>query len=214
MGHCDNVVVHAGLGCGARTGIQRRLVAGGVKQLRAIEKCCLGAVAVMDVEVDDRDPLQLVYFMSVSRSDCSLIENAKSHCPRWLGVMTTRTRGAKRVARLRVDHRIDAGTSRADAAHHGFPGAWRHHRVARIERHITLLRGDLRDLIDEGLVVDQLHLIECAHRRIAPFQRRKFRRLQRAQHDLQTFRRFRMVRARAMIQTRSMGKNNGGRHLH
>src|SRR5258708_16075210 len=51
-----------------------------------------------------RSALQLVYFMSVSRSDCSLVENAKTHCPRWLRVMTTRTRGAKREASRSEEH--------------------------------------------------------------------------------------------------------------
>ncbi|MDR6408670.1 UNVERIFIED_ORG: hypothetical protein ABIC62_002060 [Burkholderia sp. 1595] len=178
-----------------------------------MEKSRLRAVTVMNIEVDDRDALQLVYFASVSRGDRSLIEDTKTHCPRRLGMMTAWTRRAERVARLPVHYRIDAGTRRANAAHDGFPGTWRHHRVAGIERHITSLRGNLLDLVDERRVVDQLHLLECAQRRLAPFQRREFRRPQCAQHGLQTFRRLRMTGTWAMIQTRCMGKNKGSRHL-
>ena len=117
----DDIVVHPCLGPGSGTGIERRLVAGCIEQLRAVEECCLGSIAVMHIEIDHSDALEFVDLIGVGCRDRRLVENAKAHRLRRFSVMAARPRRAEHVTRLAVHHRIDTRASSADAAHDGFP---------------------------------------------------------------------------------------------
>jgi hypothetical protein len=75
-----------------------------------------------------------------------------------------------------------------------------------------MVRRDVRHFVDEILAVNELHLFDRAHRRIAPFERGEFRRAQGLQHGLQPFGRFGVMRAGLMIQAGGMRVDEGGRH--
>ena len=51
----------------------------------------------MDVEIDDRDPLDTVLLLGVARRDRRVVEQAEAHRRRGLGVMAGRARGDEGV---------------------------------------------------------------------------------------------------------------------
>ena len=55
----------------------------------------LGAVAVVHVEIDDRDSVQTVRFDRVTRCDRDVVEDAEAHRARTAGVMARRANAAK-----------------------------------------------------------------------------------------------------------------------
>ena len=72
----------------------------------------LGAVAVMDVEINHRDPVQPVPGASVERPDGDRVEQAKAHGTGRFGVVPGRADGAKgvigRAGHDRVEYDADA----------------------------------------------------------------------------------------------------------
>ena len=63
----------------AGAGIVRHLMGRSVHDGRIVPEDVLGAVAVMDVEIDDRDPLGSVRSPGVARGDGGVIEEAEAH---------------------------------------------------------------------------------------------------------------------------------------
>ena len=62
-------------------GIERHLVGRAVEHARIVPEDVLGAVAVVDVPVDDRDALGAVRRLRVARRDGGVVEEAEAHRP-------------------------------------------------------------------------------------------------------------------------------------
>src|SRR3569623_1418577 len=166
----EDVVIDPGFRTGAGSGIKRRLMRGGVKQLGPIEESGLRAITVMHVEVDDCDTVELMHFMRIGSRARSLIKNAKTHRPVRLRMMAAWAGRTKNVARFLVHYRIDAGTGRTHAAHYRLPRSRRPHRVAAVQHDIAVFRGGIPDIVDESFVVNQQHLLAYAERGFSPLQ--------------------------------------------
>ena len=67
-------------------------------------------------------------------------------------------------------HRVGGGNRASDAAHHRFPGAWRHRGIA-VEIDQAARRRDMAEFADIMLVVTERDQIEIAFRRLAAHQR-------------------------------------------
>ena len=85
----------------------------GIEQALVALERRLRAVAVMDVEIDDRHPLKAMHLARAQRADRGVVEQAKPHRPLGLGMMPRRADRAERVVRLFCDDRIYRGHDRA-----------------------------------------------------------------------------------------------------
>ena len=93
----------------------------------------LGAVAVVDVEVDDRDALEAAHVERVARGDGDVVEEAEAHRLVARRVMAGRAHRAERVGDVAVDDRVGGGDGGAGGAQHRVQGAGRSDRVG-VER--------------------------------------------------------------------------------
>ncbi len=103
-------------GFASRTGsrIPRILMHRKKVNARVIVEDALGAVAVVNVPVEDRDPLDLfVVVLCVSGGDGDIIENTETHRVFGRRVMSRRAGGDKGVLRFALHHGIDPGTGSA-----------------------------------------------------------------------------------------------------
>ena len=91
----------AEVGRRAGPGIQRALVDARVEDLRGAVEDRLGAVAVVDVPVEDQDPLGAALGDRVGRRDGDVVEQAEAHRPVALGVVARRPQAAEGEAALR-----------------------------------------------------------------------------------------------------------------
>ena len=125
----------------------------GVHDGRIVPKNVLGAVAVMDVEIHDRDPLGAVRRLGVARGDGGVIEEAETHRGRDFGVMPGRAGRDKSVASLAAHHLVDGEDRASRGAKRGLERARRHRRVG-VDRDQALLRRGRADRIDVILRMD------------------------------------------------------------
>ena len=75
--------------------------------VRIVPEDVLRAVAVMDVEIDDRDALGAIDRLSVTRGDGRIVEEAEAHRRRDFRMMTRRARGDEGVSDLAGHHLVD-----------------------------------------------------------------------------------------------------------
>lgn len=66
----------------------------------------LGAVAMMDIEIDDRDPLEIVLQQGPVGADRDVIEQAEPHCLGTFGMVTGGTHCTEHLAGTSLDHEI------------------------------------------------------------------------------------------------------------
>ncbi len=125
----------------------------GVHDGRIVPEDVLGAVAVMDVEIHDRDPLGPVRGLGVARGDGGVIEEAEAHRGRDFGVMSGRAGRDESVANLAAHHLVDREDRASRGAKRGLERARRHRRVG-VERDQALLRRGRPDRFDVILRMD------------------------------------------------------------
>src|SRR6185437_13196014 len=89
----------------------------------------LGAVAVVDVEIDDRSTLGAVGFLSVAGGDCRIVEKTESHRPGGFGVVSRWTRGDESIRGLAGHYLIDSKLCAADRAKGSLETARRHRSI-------------------------------------------------------------------------------------
>ena len=159
----DDGVVFAALAAGAGAGKQRHLVRRAIHHGRIGPEDILGAVAVMHVEVDHGGTADAVFALGVTRGNRGMIEKAEAHRLADFGVMAGRAHRDERVVVGAGHDRVGGGNRAADAAHHGFPGAGRHRRIA-VEIDQTARRRDMPKFLDIMLVVAKQDLVERAFR--------------------------------------------------
>ena len=114
-------IAHPGLADRAGAREQRHLMRRGIEHARIGVEDLLRAVAVVDVEIDDRDPLQPVVTLRVSRADADVVEQAEPHRPFGFGVVARRTARDEGVLHFPVEHLVDglhrAPTPRSTTSH-------------------------------------------------------------------------------------------------
>ena len=113
----------------AGAGIEGILVRGSEEDIRVGGEDGLGAVAVVDVEIDDGDTPQPVLVSRVRGADGDVVEQAKAHGAARFGVVAGRAHRAERVLGLARRHRADGGDNRAGRAQRRLARARRNHRV-------------------------------------------------------------------------------------
>ena len=92
-------------GTGAR--IERHLVGRAIEDRRIVPDDRLRAVAVVDVPVDDGDPLGAVVALRLARGDGRIVEQAEAHRTVGLGMMARRPDGAEGVGHAAGHHLVD-----------------------------------------------------------------------------------------------------------
>ena len=137
----------------AGAGIMRHLMGRGVHDGRIVPENVLGAVAVMDVEIHDRDPLGAVRLLGVAGGDGHVIEEAEAHRGRDLGVMSGRAGRDESVANLAAHHLVDREDRAACGAKRGLERAGRHGGVL-VDGGQALLRRRGADRLDVVLRMD------------------------------------------------------------
>jgi hypothetical protein len=107
----------------ARTGagIERHLMRRAIHDARIGPENLLRAVAVVHVEIDDRDTLGAVLRLRVARGDGGVVDEAEAHRRRGLGVMAGRAHGDEGVRRAAVHHAIDRAHGAARGAQDRLP---------------------------------------------------------------------------------------------
>ena len=147
-------VACAGFGGCAGAGVERPLVSGGVEDGRVVPKGGLGAVAVMDVPIDDGDTLRAVRALRVAGGDGDGGEEAETHRPVGLGVVAGRADRAEGVGDHARHHRVDGEAGGADRVEGGFEALGREEGVD-LDRHQTLGRRRLGEPLDVALGMDE-----------------------------------------------------------
>ena len=137
----------AGLAECAGAGIERHLVGRRVHDGRIVPEDVLGAVAVVDVEIDDGDALDAVRRLRVPGGDRRVVEEAEAHRRRRLGVVAGRPCGDEGVVDAAHDDLVDGECRSAGRAQSRFEGAGRHRRVG-IELDRALGRAGALDRLD------------------------------------------------------------------
>ena len=128
--HVDDVVRHPPLRRGAGAGVAGRLVRAGVEQVGVALEDVLGAVAVVDVEIHDRNPLQAPALPRVIGGDGGAVEQAEAHRPGALGMVARRPHRDEGGPRPALHDRVHAGDAAADLVPDGGRAAVAHERVA------------------------------------------------------------------------------------
>ena len=168
----------------------------------------LGAVAVMHVEIHDRDSPQAMGAARLMGPHGDIVEQAKSHGRRRLGMVARRAHGAEGIGGFAGGNRIDGGGDRACCPQRGLAGAGRQRGIA-IQHHPPCPGNRLQQSLDEAARMGAGDLVERCPRRLMPFQSGEFRRPERRQNRLEPGRSFRMARSHVMFQASAMGIEPG-----
>jgi hypothetical protein len=162
---------------------------------RVLVERILGAVAVVHVEIQHRDPLQAVGGDRVRGADRDVVEDAEAHGLAARGVVPGRAHRAERAPRRARHHHVRGGDDRTRRAQRRRKRA-RVHRGIGIQVRIAARRRRLEDAIDVVRLVDALELLARGLRRLAlPEPRAEPRRLEGGEDRLQALRRFGVSRA-------------------
>ena len=88
------------------SGVMRILVDARVENVRRFAERVLGPVSVMDVPIQNQDPLDLVLLLYVDRGDRDVVEQAEAHRAIPLGVVPRGSHGTEGSANLPIHHRV------------------------------------------------------------------------------------------------------------
>ena len=141
----------------------------GVKQAFVVFKHVLGAVAVMDVEIDHRDPVQPVPGASVERPDGDRVEQAKAHGVGRFGVVPGRADGAKGVFPLALHHPVDGIADGPRGPARRFAGGRRHAGVG-VQGDAAFLGHVFKNLLDVIRLVHLFDFLEVDDRGLVALQ--------------------------------------------
>ncbi len=102
--------------CSARARPERHLLRGDDQRARVVLQERLGAIAVVDVKIDDRHAFKSMVIQRVFRGNRDIAKDAKAHGQLLFGVVAGRAHGDKGVPRLTAQHHVhglDRATRRA-----------------------------------------------------------------------------------------------------
>src|SRR6185312_6886121 len=169
----------------------------------------LRAVAVVDVEIDERGTLGAVLLLRVARDDRGAVEEAEAHRLCRLGVVAGRAHGDEGVLRLAGHHLVDREHAAADAAQRRLVAAGRHGRVGVEPHHAFVGRGVL-DRLDVVHRMAERDRVPFAERRLLTRQRLEGFRFERLVDRAQTVGPFRMAGGCHVVETGGMGHEESG----
>ena len=102
--------------CAAGSRKQGHLVTGYVQHIRTLLKDRLGAIAVMNIEIQYCNPLDTLRRKGMPGSYRHMIEQAESHCATTFRVVARRPDNAKGILGFTRENLIDGKTGRAATA--------------------------------------------------------------------------------------------------
>ena len=173
----------------------------------------LGAVAVMDVKIDDSDAFETMSMAGARRTDRDIVEETKAHGAIGLGVMAGGSYGAKRIAHLARHDGIGGSHDSAGRAQRRLPGAGRERGIG-IDSTPPLIRDGRQQRFDEGAGMDHRDIGRGRAWSIAARERGKMFLGQGIEYGAQARRRFRVARAWIMLQAGSMCDERGRHRRH
>ena len=112
-----------------------------------------GAVAMVDIEIDDRHPLHPVHGYRMHRGNGDIVEYAKAHGPRTCRVVPGRAHAAESVFDFTPEHQV----GRQHARSRGMQGG---RQAVRVHRRIGIKvhgAGCRRRLPDGTHIIDRVH---------------------------------------------------------
>ena len=171
----------------------------------------LRAVAVMDVEIDDRGAGKAVLLLRVARGDGGVVEEAEAHRLRRLGMMAGRPRGDEGVDGLVGQDFVDGVDGAAGRAQRRLEAAGRHRGVG-VDAHQAFVRRGVADLQHIVHRVAQRDRLERRLRRGNARQRLEFFRFERVLDGAQPLRPFGMAGRRQVLQTGRVGDQQRGHY--
>ena len=204
--------------------VLRRVVRAGVRIERVLEEArhqhpfvvredVLGPVAVMHVEVDDRDPFEPMDLERMERPDRNVVEEAEAHRGRLARVVPGRAHRAERVREFLAHHAVGGVDHRAGRAQGRLPGV-RVHRRVRVDGPVSLLWYAGFQPFDVRRVVRSDERFERRCRRIVMFQvRRDPNGNQVVVNRGQALRRLRVPRSHLVFRAGAVGEEPGMQHL-
>ncbi len=165
---------------------------------RIVVEGVLRAVAVVHVEVEDRDALRAMRLDRVHGADGDVVEDAEAHRARRRRVMPGRAHRAERGARLAVHHRVGGRHDGARRAQGRGKRACVHRRI-RVEAGIAAPRGRFEDEVHVRGIVDALEVLARGERRLPDREARgEPRGFERGEYRLQPRGRLRVPRPHLM----------------
>ena len=174
-----------------------------VEHPRAVPEHGLGAVAVMDVEIDDRNPFEAVGIAGVGSTHRDGIEEAEAHRTGFLGVVARWPDGAEGVAGAAVNDRVHGIDESAGSAQGSFAGTVRDHRVG-IDMKEAIRWDGAEHRLDIALGVHQGEPVPSHRWRHDAVERREFPLIEGLQDPCQSGCPFGMMRSGIMIEKRLM----------
>ena len=195
--------------CGAAVWIERMLERRHHQHALVVAEDVFGAVAVMDVEIDDRNPREPMVLERMGGRDRDVIEDAKPHGTRTLRVVPGRPDTAERILRPASGHHVGRKHRGAGRAQRGIQGVWIHCRVG-IEVDRSVARRRAFDGVHIARIVYALEVLARCGRRIDVQQEiAQTGGKQLVAYRLQPERRFRMSCAHVMQQAIRMRDESG-----
>src|SRR6266513_5725454 len=147
------------------SGIPGPLVHRDEMDVRLLLDQSLSPIAMVNIPVDNKDPLQPMLLPRVVRSEGDVSEKAETHCPIVDRVVTRRTDGREAALMDATDREIDRRENAAGTGGGGVPGTAACHRV-RIEAATPAL-GHVPHGSDVSRIVRELQLLD---RRVPAFE--------------------------------------------
>ena len=133
--------------------IKRVLERGNHQDAGFLAEDVLGPVAVVDIEVDDRDPFEPVMLQCMRGADRHVVEQAEPHGPIAARVVSRRAHIAEGVLDFAPHYEIGGMHDGACRAEGGLKRMWIHCGIG-IELHPSLARCDVREGVDVVIAVD------------------------------------------------------------
>ncbi|MBA7574190.1 hypothetical protein ES708_15992 [subsurface metagenome] len=132
---------------------------GDIHHPRIIVKGSLRAVAVVDIEVDDKDAFQFIFFKGVFGGDSDVVKEAKAHSLTGGGVVARGPDQGEGVSHLPTHHRLHRPDNAAGGIERRLVGVRRHHRIgvkpAAATSGFFLNLFDIVPLVDQGYFVNR-----------------------------------------------------------
>ena len=129
-GKVEDIAVRAGFMSNAGAGIDPALMKRHEAKARLKLGEGLSAVAMVDIEVNDRSGVQSSRFDRMHGGDCNSVEQAEAHGSVGFGMVSRRARSHEDRFRLAIQHRIHRSNARARSGQRGVKAAGAHLRVS------------------------------------------------------------------------------------
>jgi hypothetical protein len=163
-------IAHSGFRRRPGAGIERHLMGRAIEQVAIGPEDVLRAIAVMDVEIDDRDALGIVALAGIESGNGGIVEEAKAHGPARFGMMAGRAHRAKDIMRFPTEDGVDARDRGTRGALGRLERARRHEGI-HVDLGESVRRRGLADLGQIAVGMDAHDIFIARQRRLLALQR-------------------------------------------